>query len=639
MKLALMALKALAENNDIFIQWLKRLNIDADEANLIREQILINIHFVVRIWEGNIEDFAHIVLYPSSARGDMNAYKYVNCAREGQRVFTVIYFIDKSNDKKNLVQNSNMRSFREHLTSSPFVAENDYIFLPHKLVENLRHYLKTEIRPRAPNFWVDYTDFDSWVYQSEVLKAAQTAFLDCSIDNVEKYSVVGNFSYLVILNINGRISDERTYNAREQRHSSDLDVLNQFIQTVLIREGFCVMLTGDRPEGLMLKERGIIDATALWRDGLDRFQQRALMYQVTYKYKATLYLGMQSGVNEDAVLLHNTNVFSICENVGSGQVGLKRVNHKMTVCSLRGNYHNFFTIKRNAFLTSTGQFAAFQLQRNQLASHKINFNTFKSAVDRLRAQLESLGLIRGNPSVISNYAEGLASFSFDPQSDDESESELEDEESTFLRDDGFVVPTEQAISLQKQMRFKKISKQGFSKRGTRYTAMGDGNGRFLRNINEQESLPVLESGKSKGWHSSMLSLNEEESLARRLAMASLVIDNLMSITNAVCCLKIQPEKGDVLFGAIFDNVRLLESVSVMHDEITKYEVIKKCAEDRVEPEPHDSGYLLSVLGLQTVKQEEEYQTQLAQRAAKKVKVKVNAESGSDEEYGASLFDE
>lgn len=630
-------LKTKAKNVE-FIQALEALGIRGNVAKRLEDtehltaaqhiqaQMILNIDCVIRLFQGNVEEYCHVVMYPASARGDMNAYKYVNCGRIPERVFTIIYYVDRPHDTKNLVQNANMKSFCEHLISSPFMSERDYIFLPWAIVESLRTDFKQVKGVRPADFLINYDKFDEWVYEPVVLELAQEAFGLCDSASLDKYRVVCKLEFLVILNINGRISSSRPYNAREQRHSSDMLILQRFVDEVLSCEDFCVMLTGDEPQGITFEHPRLINATKLWEAGLDRFEQRALMYKMTCQYKATIYIGMQSGVNEDAVLLHNTNVFSICENVGSGQVGLARVTEKMKKHSRKRDFHNFFVIKNSVLLTRTGQLAALQIQRSQLADHVVDYHQFELEMSALTEQLLTLGLLDSDRQSIPAFAEALVDASFGYQSDDG--EDYGDEEGIFLRRDGYVVTDSSA--LEKSTRFKKISIGGVSQNGTQYTRVGEE--RYFRG---DEPKPTKNPG-SGAWVHRLLEVNAESQLTQRLNIASIVISNLMTITRSICHIRVSPEQGHSLYEVLFDNVSLLNKTKLLDEDRDNYRVVRK-QHRRRQSKQYRKGFMLDKLGLMTESQQVEYEAQVGEGTSIDI-TDQNGSTSDDEILGSWPFD-
>ncbi|MCJ8269626.1 MAG: hypothetical protein MJK04_09510, partial [Psychrosphaera sp.] len=263
----------------------------------INARLQQNLHTVVGLCKRKLNDFAEIVIYPSSARGDMNAYKYVNevaltttTTTTVTRVFTIIYFIDNAKDKKNLVQNGNMRAFVDHLDSQPSIATSDYIFLPHTVVEDIRAILRFDDQFYPTSRLVDYDHYDCRDYQNDVLKAAQKQFkLTAQLEPckqivndllISKQLQLKKTDYLVIINVNGRTT-KGDYDAREQRHSTDPQMLEAFITAVKNNPLFAVMLTGDEPTNLkrlLIVHPNLINATKLWLKKANRHQQRSIMY-------------------------------------------------------------------------------------------------------------------------------------------------------------------------------------------------------------------------------------------------------------------------------------------------------------------------------------------------------------------------
>ncbi|NVK72154.1 MAG: hypothetical protein HWE24_01635 [Oceanospirillaceae bacterium] len=603
----------------------------------MRNQLDHNMGTVVGLCKRPLENISEVVLYPSSARGDMNAYKYVNQGITAtKRTFTIIYFIDNLADEKSLPQNGNMKAFVEHLQSQPSIKETDYIFLPHRVVEGIRKILRYDDALYPTNKLVDYDKFDGKVYDEVVRESAQEEFAQTassekclpqvtrlSKDLTEKFA---NAKFLVILNVNAR-GNRTIYDAREQRHSSDPTILKTFIETVHSYKKFAVMLTGDKP--VDLDTDNFVDATQMWNLDADRHEQRAIMYAVTKCYNATIYIGMQSGVNEDAVLLHNTNVFSICENVGSGQVGLARVSEKMKTLSPKQDFNNFFVVKQSALLTSEGQLAALQLQQNPLATHKLSYPKFKSVIKRLSNQLEILQLEQKD-GVIQHFGQHLLEdIGYELQSDSDGESDSEYD--VPIRADGQIVETETEVTSKQ---FKKLKKNDdgtyTSKMNTKYHEIANGK------VSKNKDYKPKEVDTSKRWVKPLIKTNELPDF--RMRAAGIALSNIMIITDTV--VEYDGElKPTTLYELLYDNICLLNEHLTLESGSLSPLTVKPNAtilESDRPSETYHEGYALSQHKLMTEKQQEKYLAE--KKVAEKKVAEKKAHEDTDYESMTGLWD-
>lgn len=468
----------------------------------------------------NNNGYDRVVIFPSSARGDMNAYKYIsylenkdkNTEGKNEKIFTIVMFQDIVNDEAGLEQNSNMSAFMQHLESEPNFDPDSFLYLPKSLTESnfsnspsLRKMLFKKKGGRdgqgAKDEWgllkgkensrllIDYDVYDGVVYNPEIIKKIQADFVKTAQESPSK-EVIAQFNkelgekfedhnkHLVIINVNGRIDYSKPYDPRNQRHSLDPLILREMIETA-VKNGCAVMLIGDAVDNSLddIKDK-YVDGTQLWNKKLNRHQQRASIYAVTTGFTSSLYFGMQSGVNEDAVLLHNTNVFSLSEKVGKGQVGRDRVQKKMNEYSKEreiSNYNNFFAVENTALLTARGRLAAFQLQANMLARWKMTHSQFIKEDTRHLDQQTLLTEDEYPESWLDFHARNMLDPEFDEQSDDEDDFE-NPKETVFVTRGGVMLTHEHLLHLEQlQLKnFKELMKKSngiyVSKRGTPYKA-------------------------------------------------------------------------------------------------------------------------------------------------------------------------
>jgi hypothetical protein len=579
--------------------WIDIIKSKRDIKRWIVNSIHTNLHFLEspRLL---LSTFENLVVFPVVARGDMNAYKYINCGRNGKRVFTILAINDKPNEKKGLLHNNNLSSHMQHLTSTPTILEFDYVVLPLEIALKF----KAEVEKIKKDFTVKYDTFDELLYKDQCLVAAQAELSKIRIGINGVINQVENDvrrAHLVIININSRITIGAPYDARNQRHSTDPSILKAMMEMIDSNDSFDLMITGEELPFVTLIP--YINCTQLWDKGLNRFEQRSLMHQMCKKYSSTVYIGMQSGVNEDAVLLHKTNVFSICENLPTQQVGLSRVNAKMTQHNRLEEtpYNNFFVIKNTSFLTPVGQLAAHQLAKNPLRDHTLTYNEFTRQIIELREQLVLLEV--DSEDIVKQFSSRLLDTGYEVQSDDESDDDDELDDDILISKSGREVV--KVLSPQQQKYFKRLRVNNVSRNNTLYTKLDDG--RYLRRTSGE---PINTVGSEQSVSCDQLISNIEsnsDGSSTRADVIKLVIHNILTITN-----RRDVDETEYLFNAMFINMKLLNSKLCLNPvDNQSIRIMPKPVLARRQSKTYRPGFYLSEMNLQTKQQQDSFLDQVA----------------------------
>ncbi|WP_155629471.1 hypothetical protein [Burkholderia territorii] len=366
-----------------------------------------------------------LVHFPPSARGDMNAYKYVGFLDENIRPLTVFqYHATKKQDlgPEQAEENLRLDDIKEHLAAQDNLVEGrDYIFDTYPEFEEMaKNYPKERTK--------SYQDYDNIMQNPDVRKNAQSALrsmVDADedvkaylrsrcppVDEVKpKEKDYGEYSNkenrLVLVNINTR-SPQKKWNPREFRHSTSSDAfMRDLIQVA--HDAHAETSSGRLDIGFVGSEFTDTQKN-FWKEygdtkkvnvrffndmvaaGLNRTQQRAALFALTIQYKNTIYIGHQSGVNEDAQILRRTNVYSLSEYLGQGQVGLGRVEARPQVHNVRTvplglseysrQYGNFYSLRSNEFLTTEGLLAAVQIKLSLRSPHHRSLEDLWSDVSK-----------------------------------------------------------------------------------------------------------------------------------------------------------------------------------------------------------------------------------------------------------------
>jgi hypothetical protein len=361
-----------------------------------------------------------VVHFPPSARGDMNAYKYTAFLGSKDRPLTIFEYYANPGQEQ-VAYNKNLQSIAEHLFAkgSPFKEGEDFIFATKKEIDNYRKHLDANRKP-------GYQTFDSIMSNSDVRTAVHgmfravinrdddvKAYLSGKSITPLKYPVVtpgdipSNSNQvrnkdLIAININKRTHTGK-WDPREYRHTTPDDAqMRQLIDRIYKAQN----KLGRRAQDLDLcfvgseftqtqidgweqyaQSKGITVYffNDMQKAGLDRTQQRAVLFANGDRYKNTIYIGHQSGVNEDAQILPRTTVFSLSENLGQGQVGISRVEARPQLDGVKTNplgmangaqnTGRFFSLRNSEFLTTEGILASVQIKLDLKSTNHRSLDT------------------------------------------------------------------------------------------------------------------------------------------------------------------------------------------------------------------------------------------------------------------------
>ena len=320
-----------------------------------------------------------VVDYPLVARGDMNIFKYIQFLPDEQRPLVIFRY-------KGEAKGHNLNALRGHLESSLMKEGFDYIFInSDEKKENISYKNRKKI---------SYQQFDNILSDKTIFKAAQTSLREIadhdeeiksyfSEKGIDAHTPRERKDKLIMVNINHRnLSQKDGWEPRELRHSTDLDVTKQILEVILDipsnGDNRDVCLVGSSFTDEQIREWedfGIAQNTTIYflndmTGQLDRRQQRAAQFKFADRYRETTYFGLQSGVNEDAVVLPRTNVVSMSEYLGIDQVGIGRVEARTQLDQFNRSQmigqprttNNFYSLRNNEFLSTRGIFAAIQLK-------------------------------------------------------------------------------------------------------------------------------------------------------------------------------------------------------------------------------------------------------------------------------------
>ncbi|AQS36621.1 hypothetical protein Sps_01455 [Shewanella psychrophila] len=360
------------------------------------------------------------VPYHPSARGDMNNYKYsIFLSAEKRPLTSFEYFNDPKNDEEKGF-NRNVNAIKQHLTGIPqFKEGRDYVFCTN--AERL------EIKGSVGDInKTHYKSFDNVLTNPEVRQRVQEVFEDdIGTDvNIKRYlsskgidsPIISNDkkrkNSLAILNINIRESSQ-TWDPREYRHTTNPQALKSMVDS--LREARSNndpkvqqqlgRIGGDKLDICIIGSQISIEDRTYWENykndqgvkvyflndmvseenHLNRIQQKKVLYALCEGYKNTTYIGHQSGVNEDAPILPRTNVYSLSEYQGTGQLGISRVEARtqldivqeapleMGTSGVR-NFGHFYSLRNNEFLTTKGILASVQIKMDEYGKEHPNLD-------------------------------------------------------------------------------------------------------------------------------------------------------------------------------------------------------------------------------------------------------------------------
>ncbi|EKT63518.1 hypothetical protein [Providencia burhodogranariea] len=385
-----------------------------------------------------------LVHFPPSARGDMNAYKYVGFLDESTRPLTIFeyYRCKKSSDQKAHF-NDNLPTIIDHVNSmgNKFQEGRDYIICNDLEMEKLQKGVSNKKH---------YQYYDSIISVPSIRKAVHEQFRRDINSNskIKSYfesksipcSGVENFTRenrLIMVNINKR-KPESNWDPRQYRHTTpEVAHMQNLVDCIydakkaahktIKEDQFDICFSGSeltKTEQNLWKEYAsekgvnVHFFNDLVKEGFDRIEQREVLFALSDQYKSTIYLGHQSGVNEDAPILPRTNVYSLSEYLGQGQVGFLRLERRTQFDIVKqgpfgtpihaSTMGNFYGLRNGEFLTTEGILAAVQLKidlytqkhqpldklwNNLISKHALEAENKNSKIPNEHAVNELLSLI------------------------------------------------------------------------------------------------------------------------------------------------------------------------------------------------------------------------------------------------------
>ncbi|MGW8392678.1 hypothetical protein [Pseudoduganella sp. HUAS MS19] len=359
-----------------------------------------------------------VVQFPPSARGDMNAYKYTAFLDEKDRPLTVFeYFKNPRPGSEQEAFNRNLDVIKQHLDSlgDKFQEGRDYIF---GTLQDVTKYKSSVSEERRKH----YQQYDSVMSNPEVRQKAHEMFKQKIASEPEIRAYLAQKmssddfaaqdripeSKLIVVNINKRTAQQE-WNPREYRHTTPddavmrglIDEIYKAQESVDGKDKLDISFVGSKFDeqeqkrwGEYAQSKGV--KVHFFNDmvdsGLDRNQQRAAMFALTDRYKSTCYLGHQSGVNEDAQILPRTNVYSLSEYLGQGQVGISRVEARPQLDAVKTSdlgmttgaksMGNFYSLRNSELLTTEGILAAVQIKLNLTSKSHRSLDDLRKELDR-----------------------------------------------------------------------------------------------------------------------------------------------------------------------------------------------------------------------------------------------------------------
>lgn len=350
-----------------------------------------------------------LVHLPPSARGDMNAYKYIAFLKPEDRPLTVFEYFSNPKNQDEVNYNKNIGIIKQHLMALSKLEGDDYKLLEGRdyVFASTKELLDFKAIAKSNGTTIkEYKSFDNIITDDAVRQKVREVFTHNinANSNVLSYLaskhivspiVAGNTvvrqNELVVLNLNVRDSPSG-WNPREYRHTTNLEAYNGIVDSIIkVRNDLHktgtleLAIVGsqipDSEKNDLIRrytEKGIQVhfLNDMVQIGLDRTQQREVLYALADKYVNTIYVGHQSGVNEDAPILPRTNVYSLSEYLGTGQIGISRVEARTQLDIIAGgqgglatgkvsSYGHFYSLRNNEFLTTEGILAAVQIKLDQ----------------------------------------------------------------------------------------------------------------------------------------------------------------------------------------------------------------------------------------------------------------------------------
>lgn len=355
-----------------------------------------------------------LVKFPPCARGDMNVYKYIAFLDENVRPLTVFEYIKNPKaGSENECLNHNVDIIKQHLNSlgEALKEGGDYILLT---LEEFRD-LKREFRnpPEGGGTRISYQDYDNLISDKGIRETVHNRFrADITSDSKIKSYLEGKSlphiaeknqireNKLVIININKRVP-AKEWNPRNYRHATpDAANLKGLVNCIFDAKKeidgekgweMDICFSGgefNKRERRIWKEYGAKKGVEVHflndmaKAGLNQIQRRETLFALCDRYKSTIYIGTQSGSNEDVTILPRTNVYSLSENLDKGQVGISRVEARSQIDIIKRGplgipmtasvMGNFYSLRNNEFLTTEGILAAIQVNINPLCKQHLS---------------------------------------------------------------------------------------------------------------------------------------------------------------------------------------------------------------------------------------------------------------------------
>lgn len=370
-----------------------------------------------------------LVVFPPSARGDMNAYKYTAFLGKRDRPLTVFeYFPKPKAGSEQETFNRNLDAIKQHLSlpNGKLSEGHDYIFASQADISEIKKSMaedaeklphndfKGAVRDRKGKLTIEfinwaygkrarhYQTYDNVMSNRDVRRDVHSVFGDEIKKDSEINAYLGKKlpsvdvaaeharreSKLIIINVNKRVPQGK-WSPREYRHTTPGDADMQSLVDCIYdaqkaiggRDKLDICFVGSKfthqeqqnwIKYSQAKNVKVHFFNDMIDEGLNRMQQRVALFELSNRYKSTIYLGHQSGVNEDAQILPRTNVYSLSENLGQGQVGISRVEARpqldivtespIGMAARANNYGNFYSLRNSEFLTTEGVLAAVQIK-------------------------------------------------------------------------------------------------------------------------------------------------------------------------------------------------------------------------------------------------------------------------------------
>lgn len=407
------SLELTRNDHDITDSPPKPLNTNDNKKYLIEKtKQLASSRECIDLFKNNIQNSGRpLVHFPTPARGDMNNYKYVGFLDENIRPLTIFeYFECKQNSNWWYVnQNNNIPVIREHINSMRDKLQEgiDYIICGSSEVEKLKkgasnrkHYQYYDSILSIPGLRkLIHEEFQRDIDSNNKIKS----YLESRLPFCTSEGKFIRKNRLIMVNINMR-TPQSEWNPREARHATPAaSHMQELVDCVyeakknsnqqVKEEKFDIGLIGSKlnqDERNSWTEYGLKKGVNVYffndmaQEGLDRIEQRETLFALCDRYKSTIYIGHQSGVNEDAVILPRTNVYSLSEYLGPDQIGISRIEKKSQIDTVKmgplgipmhaSTMGNFYSVRNTEFLSTEGILAAIQVKLNMSSQNHLPLN-------------------------------------------------------------------------------------------------------------------------------------------------------------------------------------------------------------------------------------------------------------------------